>query len=361
MTYGNLSVDQLTSSTGQSLSPASSSATMKNRIINGGMVIDQRNNGASVTPTFSIYTVDRWSANISQSSKFSVQQNAGGITPPVGFTNYLGVTSLSAYSVSATDYFYIQQWIEGSNIADLNLGTANAKTFTVSAWVYSSLIGTFGGAIQGYNGSSFRSYPFSYTIPTANTWTYVSITIPGDTFTFSYNSTNGNGLAVIFSLGTGSSVSGTSGTWASGQYFSATGATSVVGTSGATFYITGVQLEVGTVASSFDYRVYSHELAMCQRYFIYLQAGSLFGGVSNGGAGEVFANLPVTMRVNPAVTVPSGTLTYNVPWIGNITATANFLDRVSENLIGIAFTGSSGLTTGWPVSSTFPVTASAEL
>jgi hypothetical protein len=236
----------------------------KNRIINGQMVLDQRNAGASVTPTNAQYLVDRWQAGASAASKFSVQQNAGSVTPPVGFTKYLGCTSLSAYSIGASDTFRIQQAIEGFNIADLGWGTANAKTVTLSFQVYSSLTGTFGGSI--YNGSGARSYPFIYSIPVANTWTTVSVTIAGDT-SGTWATDNSAGLYVTLSLGAGSTYSATAGSWASGFYLSATGATSVVGTNGATFYITGVQLEKGSTATSFDYRPYGTELVLCQRYF----------------------------------------------------------------------------------------------
>jgi hypothetical protein len=237
---------------------------MKNRIINGAMVINQRNAGASVTPTASVYTLDRWFASISHSSKFSVQQNAGSVTPPVGFTNYLGVTSLSAYTVGASEFFQITQQIEGLNIGDLGWGTASAKTVTLSFQVYSSLTGTFGGVLA--NGSFNRSYPFSYSIPVANTWTTISITIAGDT-SGTWATNNGIGIYTMFGLGAGATVSGTAGSWAGVGYRSATGATSVVGTSGATFYITGVQLEVGTQATSFEYRQYQQELALCKRYY----------------------------------------------------------------------------------------------
>ena len=116
----------------------------KNRIINGAMVIDQRNAGASVTPTATVYTLDRWQCEVSQASKLSVQQNAGSVTPPVGFTNYLGVTSLSAYSVGSSDFFTIQQFIEGFNTADLDFGLATAKTVTLSFWVRSSYLFVYG-------------------------------------------------------------------------------------------------------------------------------------------------------------------------------------------------------------------------
>ena len=238
---------------------------MKNRIINGAMVIDQRNAGASVTVTGSNYSVDRWVAYASVTSKFTVQQNAGSVTPPAGFSNYLGATSSSAYTVGASEYYSINQAIEGFNTSDLGWGTANAKTVTLSAWVYSSLTGTFGGAIQNY--ARNRSYPFSYSISVANTWTQISVTIAGDTAGTWVGSSNAGSMYIIFSVGTGSTISGTAGSWSGSNYQSATGATSVVGTNGATFYITGVQLEVGTSATGFEYRQYQQELALCQRYY----------------------------------------------------------------------------------------------
>jgi len=238
-----------------------------NRIINGAMVIDQRNAGASVTPTTSgasAFATDRFAIDVSQNTKITAQQNAGSVTPPVGFTNYLGITSSSAYSVASGDYFVVNQRIEGFNIADLGWGTANAKTITLSFQVYSSLTGTFGGALR--NSAANRSYPFSYSIPVANTWTTISVIIAGDT-TGTWLTNNSLGMYVYFGLGIGSTLSGTAGAWSGGNYLSATGATSVVGTSGATFYITGVQLEKGSTATSFDYRPYGTELALCQRYF----------------------------------------------------------------------------------------------
>jgi hypothetical protein len=238
---------------------------LKNRIINGAMVIDQRNAGASVNAVNNTYCLDRWNTLSSLGSTYySVQQNAGSVTPPVGFTNYLGVTSLGAYSVSGTDSFALRQAVEGFNSADLGWGTANAKTVTLSFWVRSSLTGTFGGAFS--NAALDRSYPFTYSIPVANTWTQISVTVTGDT-TGTWGTTNTTGIWVFFSLGMGSTLSGTAGAWAGASYRSATGATSVVGTNGATFYITGVQLEVGSTATPFERRLYNQELANCQRYF----------------------------------------------------------------------------------------------
>lgn len=289
----------------------------RNRILNGAMVIDQRNAGASVTPGDGQFLVDRWIARVSQSSKYSSQQNAGSVTPPVGFKNYLGATSLSNYSVLATDNFAFEQRIEGLNVYDLSWGTANAKPITLSFQVYSSLTGTFGGSVL--NGAANRSYPFSYVISAANTWTTISINIAGDT-SGTWLTTNGTGLSIWFGLGVGSTYSGTAGSWAGTTYLSATGATSVVGTSGATFYITGVQLEKGSTATSFDYRPYGTELALCQRYFYKLN-GYTLGYTTSASIAPALVVYPVTMRSAPAIDAggtftaqsgSNGTLSYTI-------------------------------------------------
>jgi hypothetical protein len=285
---------------------AASPFGLKNRIINGDMVIDQRNSGASVTPTNGSYGLDRWTFAATQASKFTAQQNAGAVTPPAGFTNYLGITSTSAYSITSGDIFYVRQPIEGFNVADLAFGTANARTVTLSFWIRSSLTGTFGGALQ--NSAENRSYPFSYTISAADTWEQKSITIPGDT-TGTWLTNNGIGLSVIFGLGVGSTFTGTAGSWQGAQDFASTGAVSVVGTNGATWYLTGVQLEIGTSATPFERRMYTTELQLCQRY--YFRATPNSGGIGQGGAAvfvapnasEAMGNnvFPVTMRAAPTI------------------------------------------------------------
>jgi hypothetical protein len=323
------------------------------------MVIDQRNAGASFTPSvlYSSYTLDRWNAVYSTASKFSVQQNAGSITPPVGFKNYLGVTSLSAYTVGASEQYTINQYIEGLNTYDLAWGTANAKAVTLSFQVYSSLTGTFGGFLQ--NGANNYTYPFTYSIPVANTWTTISVTIAGPT-SGTWATTNAVGIQVAFSLGAGASVSGAAGAWAAVNYVGATGATSVVGTNGATFYITGVQLEVGSSATGFEYRQYGTELALCQRYYFVKAQGAASqevvitaGGAYNANQVEGVVSFPVTMRTTPSAVNPTvsggyqitngaGTQTFSsyngvygaspnqtLLFVGSLTLTSGFYYRMS--------------------------------
>jgi hypothetical protein len=272
----------------------------KNRIINGAMMIDQRNAGASVTQsTLQQYLVDRWNSFGSVTSKFSSQQNAGSVTPPVGFTNYLGNTSLSAYTIGTGEAMLIRQYIEGLNCADLAWGTANAATVTLSFLVRSSLTGTFSGTVK--NNASNRSYPFTYTISSANTWEQKTVTIPGDT-SGTWLTTNGIGIAIAFSLGAGASISGTANTWAGADLYGATGAVSVVGTNGATFYITGVQLEKGSTATSFDYRPYGTELALCQRYLPAWNSAAANGPFAIGQAvSTTNANVLLPFQTQPRV------------------------------------------------------------
>jgi hypothetical protein len=320
------------------------SPSWRNRIINGDMTIDQRNGGASVTvvSTGSVtYSVDRWFGYGSQASKFTIQQNAGAVTPPAGFTNYLGATSSASTSLGASDQFLLGQYIEGFNAADLGWGASGASTVTLSFWVRSSLTGTFGGALN--NESYARSYPFSYTISAANTWEQKSITIAGDT-TGTWLKNNSTGIRVIFGIGVGSSLSGTAGSWAGSTLLSTTGATSVVGTNGATFYLTGVQLEKGSVATSFDYLPYTTELQLCQRYCYAIansenatgDGGILGWGYSNSGnVGVGFNKFPVSMRTSPSLTTIASAGALEVAY-WNATVTAINPNTVTTN---------SGLTT----------------
>jgi len=354
-TYGTVNAENITSSTGGVISPNITS--LRNRIINGAMVIDQRNAGTSATAVNATYMLDRWQFGSSQASKFTFQQNAGSVTPPVGFSNYLGMTVSSSVSVGPGDYFQFYQPIEGFNIYDLSWGTANAKTVTLSFQVYSSLTGTFGGSLT--NSAFNRSYPFTYTISSANTWTSISITISGDT-TGTWLTNNGVGIAVRFGLGVGSTYSGTANSWSGSGYITATGAVSVVGTSGATFYITGVQLEVGAQATSFDYRPFTTELALCQRYYEFTGTPSggeiVIGGYGVSGT-TIYSNFgyAVTKRASPTVSV-NGTWglsnSATQPLIGS-QSTYGFRAYITANATGTVYAINSGTVTNF--------TSSAEL
>jgi hypothetical protein len=191
-------------------------------------------------------------------------------------------------------------------------GTANAKTITVSFWVKSSLTGTFGASLANSNNTLL--YNFNYTINAANTWEYKTSTIVGPT-SGTWQTTTSAGIHLRFNLGLGATYgSTTTGSWVSGtDIVGNPSATSVVGTNGATLYITGVQLEKGSTATSFDYRPYGTELALCQRYFTKIGDGSNPFGVlavgrffSSTGCSFYFP-LPVAMRATPSASLNSAT------------------------------------------------------
>jgi len=312
----------------------SNSPSNRNRIINGDMRIDQRNAGASVTAPNGGYTLDRWATLSSAASKFTIQQNAGSVTPPAGFSNYAGLTVTSAYSPTGGELFALRQRIEGLNVSDLAWGTASAKTITISFWVRSSLTGTFGGSLQ--NSTSTRSYPFTYSISVANTWEQKTVTVSGDT-TGTWLTSNGVGISMTFSIGAGSSILGTADEWAGAAYYSATGSTNLIATNGATFYVTGVQLEAGSVATPFEHRQYGQELALCQRYYVRLQDAT---GTTNSlctvqieGSTNANAALSYAMRAAPSSTFSGLTISDSsvIPAITSVSS-------ISSNTNGIGFT-----------------------
>jgi hypothetical protein len=319
-----------------------SSFGFKNRIINGDMRIDQRNAGAAVTVNDNavFFPVDRF-FGLGQPTDgvFTLDQNT---TAPAGFVNSVVATVTTAdASLGATQYYCFNQYIEGTNVADLAWGTASAKTVTLSFWTRSSLTGTFGGVIS--NSAQNRSYPFTYSISVADTWEYKTVTIAGDT-SGTWLTTTGIGIRLFFDLGIGSTYRGTAGSWAGATYLGATGATNVIGTLNATWYITGVQLEVGSTATSFDYRPY--ELALCQRYYYLHAKGSGFsigvGSQYNASNGSIPVFFKQPMRTVPTLSVTSGSNYYIGYYNGtNATSSAPDLNASSTEMVGLLATNTS--------------------
>jgi hypothetical protein len=280
---------------------------MKNRVINGAMTIDQRNSGSAVYPTSNlVWATDRYqNYKNNTGSNVTSQQSS---TAPTGFYKSLLYQVNTGASVSSGDYCIIQHSIEGYNIADLGWGTATAKTVTVSFWVRSSITGTYGFVIRGSSNTS--NYATTYSISSANTWEYKTITVPGPT-AGTFNSSNDVGVWLLWDLGVGSTYRfASSSSWqaAGSTVLGVTGSTNLISTSGATFYLTGVQFEEGSVATPFEFRQYGTEMNLCMRYYInysYPTYGSALGftfnaaGVSNW---HISYPLPVLMRTAPSLT-----------------------------------------------------------
>jgi hypothetical protein len=275
---------------------------MRNRIINGAMVIDQRNAGAAINSApDGTWVTDRFICyhNI---ATVNVGQNLNSVTPPAGFTNYLGIQVTGTATAGASQYTNFQHYVEGFNMADLAWGTASASPITMSFWVRSSLTGTQGLAVQ--NSASNYGYPFTVTINAANTWEYKTVTIPGPT-SGTWNTTNGRGITLVVDLGMGSNFRFAAGSWQVGNVQGVTGALNLNQNSNATFYLTGVQLEVGTTATPFEREIYSNTLAKCQRYYekSYNSNTSLFwtGAVSNANTYYMPVKYATTKRAAATV------------------------------------------------------------
>ena len=332
---------------------AASPFGLKNRIINGDMVISQRGTSAvTIDQTGGTYTLDRWYGRDDSDGAYSIQQVSDA---PTGFTNSLKITiTTTDSSLSASQYGFIGQWIEGYNIADLSFGTASAKTVTLSFWVKGSVTGQFGGSIT--NSAQDRSYPFSYTILVANTWEQKTVTITGDT-TGTWLTTSGAGIGVNFAVGIGSNFLSTANTWIGSFEMSATGQTNLYATSAATLQFTGVQLEQNTSATPFERRLYNQELANCQRYYYRATATAAGQGFSSGAqcfatTGAIcFITYPVPMRTIPSALEQSGTASH-YRLFGSATnaitcsAVPVFNGSTSQNIAVVEATVASGVVAG---------------
>jgi len=330
----------------QGIAQSANQGQFKNRIINGAMTIDQRNNGASVSRDGSTYTyqVDRfYSGGLNGSGVFSVQRISDA---PAGFSNSTRITVTTAdSSLGSSEEYGFQQTIEGHNVFDLNWGTANAQSVTLSFWVKSSLTGTFGVAIRNA-GTWNRSYVGQYTITAANTWEYKTISITGET-TGSWGTGTSASINVAFDLGAGSGFNGTANTWNTSGATRVSGNVSVISNNSATWQVTGVQLEKGSTATSFDYRPYGTELALCQRYAIKLnnpdQAFGIFCNGAAAGTTDFYSAITgFNLRATPTVTFSNVTLNSNgAKTVSSVSAFGSGFGTFCINTV------SSGLSSGF--------------
>jgi hypothetical protein len=313
---------------------SASSMGFKNRIINGAMVISQRNGTSATTVNGNdIYTLDRFKCWASGGGVFTVTQST---TAPTGFNNSALVTVTTAdASIAAGDNYRFAQPIEGYNIADFGFGTASASTVTLSFWVRSSITGTFGGSLYSVSGT--RSYVFNYTINAADTWEQKTVTIAGDT-SGTWGTTNSFGITVYFDLGSGSNYENATGSWVAAEKFRTSGNATLISTLSNTWYVTGVQLEKGSTATSFDYLDYGRSLIQCQRYFQKESYVVWSGNATNGSTYYTSFEFPVQMRAAP-------TMTYSNVAASGFPATASTTNQVTASQVSWQRT-SNGTTNG---------------
>jgi hypothetical protein len=347
---------------------AASPYVLKNRIINGAMVIDQRNAGASVNSASGggVYPVDRFEQESAVGGGVMAMQQS--TIAPTGFYNSLSLTvSTADSSLAAGDRYNLRQIIEGYNVADLNFGTANAKIVTLSFWVRSSVTGTYCAGLR--NGTNARSYVSNYTISSANTWEYKTITITGDT-TGTWGATNGRGITVSFALASGSTAQTTADTWSAGEFIATSSQVNWMATIGNTFYITGVQLEQNTSATPFERRLFNQELANCQRYYwkrLDTSSNTAFATVACYSASDARGAISYTqMRTAPAISFGGSFFVQVSGAIQPTVTSANMNSSLMTDQTALIVAATSGLTTGQAgvlirASGTCFIDASAEL
>ena len=284
--------------------PNAGALSSRNRIINGDFRVDQRNDGSAVTSPSggNAYVMDRWFIGRfnDTTGTFTCERST---TTAGNFVNSAKVSVTAAQSSVPSNAVYgFTQAVEGLNVGDLAFGTSAAQYVTLSFNVRSSVTGTFAGRL--YNSANNRSYIFQYTISSANTFEYKTVSIPGDT-SGTWLTTNGIGIGISFDLGYGTNFEGTANAWQAGEKVRASGNVRLINTNSATWFVAGVQLEVGEKATPFEHRSYGDELQRCLRYYNRVAEGfshsiSNMAIYQDNNAYGTYT-FPVAMRAAPSV------------------------------------------------------------
>lgn len=311
-------------------------------IINGDMTISQRGfSSATAIGSSNAYNLDRYIGREVTDGGLNVEQST---TAPTGFKNSLKVTVSSAdSSLSADQRAYILTKIEGNRVSQLAFGTSGAKNITLAFYIRSSVTGTFSGSVT--NEAENRSFPFTYTVDSADTWERKTVNIDGDT-SGTWDTDNTTGLEIYFSLGMGSTYSGTAGSWAGAQYFAASSTTNLIATNSATWHLTGLQIEEGTFDTNtipdFPFESFENNLRKCQRYYEIANSGGaatyMWTG-SNRSTTQAQGGWRYQTRKR---TTPSVALTGTVSGLRVHTTGGG-----NENATGISINGTASPITAW--------------
>ena len=298
----------------------------RNIIINGDMQVAQR---ATSSTSAGYSTVDRWSNSYSHDATMTITQHAltSSDSGPYeeGF-RYSHHATNGSTSADAGQYYEPQQPIEAQNVSLSGWNYKSSTSFiTLSFWVKSSVGQEYQAGLLSTDGTLYK-YPFAFTL-SANTWTKVVKTIPGNS-NLQIDNDNGEGLrvSIVPYFGTNYTDNSVShdawSTWSSGARWKDS-TTTWWTTNGATFEFTGVQLEVGTQATAFEHRSFGEELALCQRYCQTINNDGSQGGngqvdisenASLYNASNLFCSIrfKVSMRAEPTFSVTTGTNYYVV-------------------------------------------------
>lgn len=270
-----------------------------NAIINGDMRIGQR--GTSFTTTAEIYTLDRWLWSLVGAARHTVTRDTDAPTfAQAGrvFSFSLKATLTTADdTIAAGDTVNLRQSVEGYNWAPLA-----QRINTLSFWVKAGLTGIYCASLRNSIGD--RSCVLEFTIDTADTWEYKTLTFPASPSAGTWDYVGGAGVHVTFALASGSDFQTTAGTWQTGNFIATANQVNGVATGAGNFLVTAVVLEAGNVASPFTSRLVSDELAHCQRYYQIANVSARFQAAGANNYGQAPIAYAVAMR-----TVPSGTIT----------------------------------------------------
>ena len=244
--------------------PSSGPLSNRNLIINGAMQVAQRSTSEAGQSTVDGYVaLDRWKIQASSSGTFTILQSTEA---PDGFANSLKFDCTTA--AAPPYYLLFFQLLEGQDLQHIQKGKSGAKQMTLSFYVRSSKTGTYQVNLRDIDNN--RLVGSSYTISSADTWEYKSVTFAADTLG-QFGNDNNASLQVEWWLASGSVYSGGAvpTAWETRDNPDRAAALNVaIGAStNDDFYITGVQLEAGTVATPFEHRSYGQELSLCQRYY----------------------------------------------------------------------------------------------
>ena len=273
-------------------------AGRRNLIINGAMQVAQRGTSASINNTEQ-FVLDRFNTQNSSAITATAEQSSDA---PDGFAYSYKLTFTTGAASSTNEYSISNYYFEKQEMFPTGHGTSSPKKVTLSFWVKSSVTGNHALGLQSW-APSRRSNTHSYTINSANTWEYKTVSFTMDTTAVTVaNNEKAFGIRFGHAAGTTYEAATDSGGWVTADDFGFSGAAYPGETTNATWQITGVQLEVGKVATPFEHRSYGEELALCQRYYsqIYYQWEGTIGDTGNFAPYNPV--LPVTMRAAGTVT-----------------------------------------------------------